>query len=214
MGFAAGCDIQVAMDPDTVSLTARPDLPPIRLATGTAFGSGNHPTTRLCIRMLADHVKPGDRFLDVGTGTGILMIAAALLGADRVVGFDKHPRAAAAAAGNLRRNGIPPGRFALFAADRPCVHSARFDVAAVNILPEVIMRMVADVGVLLRPGGLVLLTGMIRGNTHGVRDRMAVAGLEHLETVSDGMWMGLVGRRCTNPGMIGSERSGTDGDAV
>ena len=79
----------------------------IELDPGMAFGTGTHPTTALCATMIEKYLKKGDRFLDVGTGSGILMIAAAMLGADWVCGIDKDETAVTVAEANLKQNSIP-----------------------------------------------------------------------------------------------------------
>jgi len=167
-------------------------IPP--LVSGKAFGTGNHATTRLCMKMIETYLEPGDRFLDVGTGSGILMVVAAGLGAGRVTGFDRHPFAVAAARDNLNLNGVDNGLFDLLAATDAGFLKTRFDVVAVNILPEVIVGLLEGVSGVIRPGGFLLCAGMIQGNTHRVSARMKTTGFKPVKIFTRGMWVGMACR--------------------
>ncbi len=165
------------------------------LSTDAAFGSGAHPTTKLCLDMLQRYLKPGDRFLDVGTGSGILMIVAARLGAETAVGFDKYFSVAGVARGNLKTNGVPSDRGTVFVADSLAPLKWRVDIAAVNILPGVILALLNDLFDILRPGGLLLCSGMILGNTHRVEAGLARAGFDLVHKDRRDLWVGIAARR-------------------
>lgn len=165
------------------------------LSAGEAFGSGNHPTTALCLDLLHRYLKPGDRFLDVGTGTGILMITAVRLGASFAAGFDKFASVARIAEANLRANGIEKQRCAVWVADRPGWLRCRFDLAAVNILPGVILEILPDLPDTIRPGGTLLCSGMIQGNTHRVESRLEKVGFEVVRRDHSGLWVAVAAQR-------------------
>jgi ribosomal protein L11 methyltransferase len=167
----------------------------LNLSTGEAFGSGAHPTTKLCLDMLHRYLKPGDRFLDVGTGSGILMVVAARLGAATVVGFDKFFSVARVARANLAANGVLPERSNVFVADSISPLQWRVDIAAVNILPGVILALLSDFSAVLRPGGHLLCSGMILGNTHRVEAGLYKAGFDLVHKDSRDLWVGIAARR-------------------
>ena len=119
----------------------------IAVNPGMAFGTGVHETTRLCLEALEEFVKPGARVLDVGTGSGILAQAAALLGAGKVYGCDTDPVAV-----EIARNG--------FVGSVDAVATASVDVLVANINPDTIVRIAPDLLRVLRPGGVLLSSGM------------------------------------------------------
>lgn len=148
----------------------------VELDPGMAFGTGTHPTTWMCLLALEDRVRPGARVLDLGTGSGILAIAAARLGARRVLALDTDPQAVAVARENVHRNGV---------ADRVRVARGslaqavgRFDVAVVNILAQVLIEM-ADQGLARRlaPDGRLIAAGLLVGQEGDVREAFRRNGL-------------------------------------
>ena len=100
-------------NPPGASTGAEPDDIVLELDPGMAFGTGTHPTTALCVNLIEDYLNRGSSFLDVGTGSGILMIAAAQLGAGFVCGLDKDDVAIDVAAANLQLNGLDPQHYSL-----------------------------------------------------------------------------------------------------
>jgi ribosomal protein L11 methyltransferase len=184
MGLESGERKQDRVDPEVLNLSA-----------SEAFGSGAHPTTRLCLGMLHQYLKPEDRFLDVGTGTGILMIVADRLGAASVIGFDKYLPMAAEARDNLAANGVPANRSTIFVADSPGLLRSRFDIAAVNILPGVILALLKDMSIVLKPGGILLCSGMILGNTHFVEAGLAQAGFDLMHNDRIDLWVSIASQR-------------------
>ncbi len=148
----------------------------LELDPGMAFGTGTHPTTQMCLLALEERIRPGARVLDLGTGSGILAIAAAKLGAGRVLALDTDPQAVAVARENVRRNGV---------VDRVRVARGslaqaigRFDLVVVNILAQVIMEM-ADQGLARRltPEGVLVAAGLLAGQEEEVRAALERAGL-------------------------------------
>lgn len=124
----------------------------IEINPGQAFGTGVHETTQLCIEALERHVQPGRVVLDVGTGTGILMQVAELLGAERAFGCDNDPIAVEVARGNLRA-----GRLFIGSAD--AVRERAADIVVANINPQVLRELEPPLMAALRPGGIALLSG-------------------------------------------------------
>ncbi|MGB9775468.1 MAG: 50S ribosomal protein L11 methyltransferase [Anaerolineae bacterium] len=148
----------------------------VELDPGMAFGTGTHPTTQMCLLALEDWVRPGARVLDLGTGSGILAIAAAKLGAGRVLALDTDPQAVTVARENVYRNGV---------ADRVRVARGslaqaigRFDLVVVNILAGVLIEM-AEQGLARRltPGGHLIAAGLLAGQEEEVRSAFQRAGL-------------------------------------
>jgi len=117
----------------------------IEIDPGMAFGTGTHPTTALCAQMIETALKPGDRMLDVGTGSGILMIIAARLGASRMLGVDNDEVAVETARKNLLLNQIDPGTFEVVQGNLIDGVSGTFDLVTANILSEVIIRLLNDI---------------------------------------------------------------------
>ncbi len=132
----------------------------IQIDPGTAFGTGMHETTQLCIRQLEKYVKPGVRILDLGTGSGILGITALKLGAGSVFGTDLDENAITAVHENLEANGIPEEKFGVVQGniiDEKEVQDAAgyecYDIAVANILADVIIMIQKEVPVHLKQGG-------------------------------------------------------------
>lgn len=166
----------------------------IELDPGMAFGTGTHPTTALCVQLLERHLKPGDSFLDVGTGSGILLLAAAKLGAGRLCGGDRDEMAVRVAAENLRRNGVNARRACLAQGALAAPFRGRFDVVAANILTQVIIELLDDVARLLKPGGIFIGSGIIDPNRDLVAGKMQDVGLEVLEIQQKEGWVALAGK--------------------
>jgi ribosomal protein L11 methyltransferase len=135
-------------DPTAINLVIDP---------GRAFGSGSHPTTRLCLEWLAATLRGGESVLDYGCGSGVLAIGAARLGASRVVGIDIDPEAVGTASVNAQANGIEGATFCLpdGADGIPC------DVVVANILARPLMALAPLLTAQVRPGGLIALAGLL-----------------------------------------------------
>lgn len=179
----------------------------IILDPGMAFGTGLHPSTQLCLCLMEDVVRPGQRVLDAGCGSGILSIAAARLGAARVDAFDIDPIAARATQENAALNELlislsvvvssGPGDGPLWVTstgNRPA-----WDVILVNILPHVIIGMLdAGLHTYLAPGGAMILAGIIEEREPDVRTALAQHGLIVRRRLLQGDWVGLVAAQDTS----------------
>ena len=168
------------------------------LDPGMAFGTGTHPTTSLCIELIEEHLAPGASLLDVGTGSGILMLAAAKLGACRVAGGDRDELAVRIAAENLRRNGVPPETVCL--AQGPLARPFRgsFDLVVANILTQVVLELVEDVPRVLKPTGTFICSGIIEENRGLVLSRLTAAGFEILDVRGREGWVAIASTKYRN----------------
>ena len=161
---------------------------PVYLNPGLIFGTGSHGTTRLCLEGVERYVKPGDRVLDLGTGSGILAIAAVLLGAKEAVGCDIDPKASRVAAENASYNGIGTDRFRCYTGDinldpeLKASLAGKYDLVVANIIADVIIPLTAVAGEYLKPDGLFLTSGIIEHRAEDVKNALEAHGFEVLET--------------------------------
>lgn len=166
----------------------------IELDPGMAFGTGTHPTTVMCLQALERFVKPNHHVVDVGTGSGVLAIGAALLGASRVTALDLDEVAVSAARQNVALNhaenivSVSKNNLIDGIDDQP-------DVVVSNILAEVIISFTGDVASILRPGGFFIASGIIGQKKDEVRKAMTDAGLFIEETVVMEDWVCIVGKK-------------------
>jgi ribosomal protein L11 methyltransferase len=166
----------------------------IEIDPGMAFGTGTHPTTSLCVRMIEAWVKAGDSFLDVGTGSGILLIAAAKIGAGRLAGCDRDALAVRIAAENLRRNRIAGERVQLVQGLLAAPFRGRFDVVCANILTPVVLELLEDAPRVTAPGGILICSGIIAEQKERVLERMKAMRFEPLDIRLQEGWAALAGR--------------------
>jgi ribosomal protein L11 methyltransferase len=169
----------------------------LALDPGMAFGTGLHPTTRLCLAGLERAADRGDlagaRALDVGCGSGILAIAAARLGAASVLGLDVDPIAIEATRANARRNRLTRrirAREGSLPSDEP-----RFDVVLANLIASVLITLAAPLRDELRTGGLLLASGIFEDREAEVAAEFEAAGLTLVERAAEGEWVLLVAGR-------------------
>jgi ribosomal protein L11 methyltransferase len=142
-------------------------------------------------------MTPGARFLDLGTGSGILMCAAAAFGAGPMLGIDNDPVAVAVAEENLRKNEVAKDRYQVRVGDLLEGIDETFDVVTANILTPVILRMLESIDRVLAPGGIVIVSGVLEENAGTVAARMRDWGLEVIETRAWEDWAALVGKKPT-----------------
>ena len=149
---------------------------PLYLNPGLTFGTGSHPTTQLCLELLEGTLRPGDRVLDLGCGSGILAIAALALGASRAAGVDIDPKAVDVAFENAALNGIGPDRLSVYAGDvltdkklAERLNPGQNRVVLANIVADVIIPLSARAGDFLAPDGVFLTSGIIEGRQDEVR---------------------------------------------
>ena len=164
----------------------------IHIDPGMAFGTGLHATTRLCLRALETRVTPGAHVADVGTGSGILAVAAALLGAARVSAVDVDPLAVRIARENVDLNAVH-GVVDVAEADAP--PRGTFDIVVANILADVILGMAPALLSALPPGGLLIASGIIDSRAEDVRRGLQASGFAVEATASEGEWAAIFARR-------------------
>lgn len=179
---------RVRIRPSWIDAPPPPGAVEVVLDPGMAFGTGSHPTTALCLAALSDllALRPGASVLDVGTGSGILAIAAHGLGARRVTANDDDPKAVEVARENARRNGA-----AVEVVGRPLEEVAgTFDVVVANILANTLVELAPAVAAKLAPGGVALLSGILAAQEDEVRRAYRARGLEPLPSGDrrDGEW--------------------------
>lgn len=162
-----------------------------------AFGTGHHETTRSCLALMEKYVQTTslDSFLDLGTGTGILAIAARKLGYRHVVGIDTDILAVDAAKENIVINQVPD--VAILQGSTSEVHEA-FDVIAANLISGVLVLIAPALFTLLKPAGIAILSGILIGQEDEVIEAIEQAGLRLRETYPDGKWVSLVVERGRN----------------
>ncbi len=166
----------------------------VELDPGMAFGTGSHPTTQLCLTVLQKLIKGGETVLDVGTGSGILAIAAAQLGASKVVGLDNDPIAVKIAQENVAALSLG-STITIIQSASPNEVDTTADVVVANILAGVIVDMADALLAKMKPGGLLLTSGIIEDRAGEVDAALRQIGLEHLETLHSGEWVAMIHRR-------------------
>ncbi len=186
---------RVFIRPSWTTAAPPPGTVEVVLDPGMAFGTGTHPTTALCLAALDALLResPGADVLDVGTGSGLLAIAAAKLGGARVVGTENDPVALRVAAENAERNGV---RLELRLDDAAAVPGA-FAIVVANILANALVALAPAVAGRVAPGGTVLLSGILAGQEDEVRRAYVDAGLEPTpdRDARDGEWRLVALRR-------------------
>ena len=157
------------------------------------FGTGRHPATQLSLILLEEYVRPGDRVLDLGTGSGILAAAAAKMGAGEVLALDIDAAAAAVARETVSLNGLA----GVVEVRRGGIESAAppYDAVAANIFPNVLIELAPDLAAAVRRGGVLLTSGSVAARAEGAADAVRAAGLGLERRRSRGDWVGMVFRR-------------------
>lgn len=184
---------RVVIKPSWLAYTPRADDVVIELDPGMAFGTGLHPTTRLCLRALEAHQGAAARVLDVGTGSGILAIAAAKLGARAILARDTDVVAIETAARNVAINRVEDYvRVERGTLDASC---NQFDLICINILAEVIVELAPALAAALRPGGVVIASGILDFKADDVADALDTVGIAIIEKNQEEDWVTLVGKK-------------------
>ena len=165
----------------------------IELDPGRAFGTGSHPTTSLCLKLMEENIKEGDSVIDVGTGSGILMIAADRLGASEVYGTDIDELAVESAKENLELNGISEERAKVYLGNLvSVVNGKKFDVVVANILADVLLILLNDISKVVKKDGLVIFSGIIDEKCELLKREVEALGMEILEVKADKEWRAML----------------------
>ena len=174
----------------------------IHIDPGTAFGTGMHETTQLCIRQLKKYVTKDTELLDVGTGSGILSIIALKLGARHAVGTDLDPCAIDATYENMENNGVSRDKYEVMIGNiindkevQDKVGYECYDIVAANILAPVLVELTPVIVNQLKPGGIYITSGIIDDKEEMVKEAVAKAGLELLEVTHQGEWVCVTARK-------------------
>lgn len=175
----------------------------IQIDPGTAFGTGLHETTQLCIRQLRRYITPDSKILDVGTGSGILGITALKLGAKEVLGTDLDDNAITAVRENLEANGISESQFKVLQGNiiddktiRDQAGYECYDIVAANILADVIIMLQKEIAVHLKKRGIFIASGIINMKEEAVKKAFAGnEALEIIETTYQGEWVSVTARK-------------------
>ena len=185
----------MVIKPSWETVSAKPDTIVIDIDPGMAFGTGGHPTTILSLRLIREHLKKGDAFLDVGTGSGILAIGAAKLGAGSICAIDVDETAVTVAADNFLRNAITRDRCCLIRGHLGAAIRGQFDLVAANILTDVILEFLEDLQRVSKPAGIFVSSGIIPQH----KEQVLAALQDHhfdilsLDTLEN--WVGIAARR-------------------
>ena len=174
----------------------------IHIDPGTAFGTGMHETTQLCMRQLKKYVKDGMEILDVGTGSGILSIAALKLGAGHAVGTDLDPCAIDATYENMENNGISRDKYEVMIGNiiddkavQDQVGYEKYDIVTANILADVLIPLTPVICHQMKPGALYITSGILDVKEDVVVKAVKDAGLEILEVTHQGEWVSVTARK-------------------
>ena len=165
----------------------------IEIDPGRAFGTGTHPTTSLCIKLMEENISAQDRVIDVGTGSGILMVAAEKLGAKEIIGTDIDPMAIEVAKENLELNKVSLEKAKAYAGDLiSVVKEDKFDVVVANILADVLLILLKDISKVVRKDGLVIFSGIIEDKLEEMKKEIESQGLEILEVKAGKEWRAIL----------------------
>lgn len=176
----------------------------LRIDPGTAFGTGLHDTTQLCVKQMKKYITPESEVLDVGTGSGILAILAIMYGAKHAFGTDLDPCAVNAVADNKAKNGIDPDRFEMIIGniinDKTVQDKAGYecyDIVLANILAGVLVDLTPVIVSQMKKGAVYITSGIINDGDkeHQVKDAMEKAGLKVVDVSYQGEWVSVTGKK-------------------
>lgn len=174
----------------------------LHIDPGTAFGTGMHDTTQLCIRQLRKFITPETVLLDVGTGSGILGILSLMFGAKSVVGTDLDPCAVPAVAENIEANGVNADAFTMMIGNiitdkevQDKVGYECYDIVVANILADVLVPLTPVIVNQMKKGGIYITSGIIDDKEETVVNAVKAAGLEVLEVTYQGEWVSVTARK-------------------
>jgi ribosomal protein L11 methyltransferase len=165
----------------------------LEIDPGMAFGTGQHPTTAMCLRALEKLVRPGVRVLDLGCGTGILAIAAAKLGAASVVAVDIDPNAVRAARENAAANGVADA-VDVREGTLDALDGESFDIIVANISGLTLERLAPELARRLAPSGALVTSGFLEDAVTALTGAYAAVGLSAHRLVADGVWRAIIAR--------------------
>ncbi len=189
---------RLVIRPSWREYTPKDDEVVLTLDPGMAFGTGLHPTTRMCLEQVEQSVHPGMKVLDVGTGSGILAIAAAKLGAESVYAIDNSSVAVESTLANAQMNGLNERIQVVLGVldDEEAARMAgQYDFVIANIIAHIIGSIAPQLAQVVSPTGVLVVSGIIEARRHDAEDPLLAAGLELVEQVKIDDWLALVYRR-------------------
>lgn len=165
----------------------------IELDPGRAFGTGSHPTTSLCLKLMEENISEGDSVIDVGAGSGILMIAADRLGASEIYGTDIDELAVESAKENLELNKISEEKAKVYKGDLiSVVENKKFDVVVANILADVLLILLHDISKVVKPNGKIIFSGIIEDKCELLKREVESLGFTVEEIKADKEWRAML----------------------
>ena len=165
----------------------------IELDPGRAFGTGSHPTTSLCLKLMEENISEGDSVIDVGTGSGILMIAADRLGASEIYGTDIDELAVESAKENLELNKISEEKAKVYKGDLiSVVENKKFDVVVANILADVLLILLHDISKVVKPNGKIIFSGINEDKCELLKREVESLGFTVEEIKADKEWRAML----------------------
>ena len=186
---------RVTVVPAWQEYTAREDEIVVRMDPGMAFGTGTHETTRLVIRLLTDIIRGGETVLDVGTGSGILAVCASKLGAASVTACDIDPVAVRVACDNVRENGCENITCMVSDLLASVPADGRYKVCTANIVADIILRLLPDLGARLTQDGCAIFSGIIESRADEVRDALRAYGYTIVKEEKENDWVAVLAAR-------------------
>ena len=187
---------RITVKPDWKPYTPREDEIILHLDPGMAFGTGTHPTTAMCLQMIEKYIRPGDTFLDIGTGSGILMVAASKLGSGNMVGIDTDPVAVDVAGRNLDKNSIPQDTYTLMCGQlEDLKKTASFKMIAANIIAGVITAIAGQIAGNMDKNSIAIFSGIIMEQREAIIETAEACGLVLEDELQTDEWVALAVRK-------------------
>ncbi len=183
---------KIVVKPSWREYKAKADELVVEIDPGMAFGTGTHPTTSLCMILIEKYLKPGDVFLDIGTGSGILMILSAKLGAEKIRGVDKDKMAVNIAEKNLIQNNIKPSKFKVVSGNLANSVNEKFNLIVANILSDVILILLDNITHVMAKNCTLICSGIIEENADSVIQKMTSLGFNIAEVLTKEKWVAIV----------------------
>lgn len=166
----------------------------IEIDPGMAFGTGTHATTDMCMQLMEKHFTEGETFLDIGTGSGILMVAADLFKASKMTGTDIDELAIETAEKNLLLNKINSEKFSLVQGNLSDTINEKYDFVAANILAEIIVELLPDIEQVIKKDGYFVCSGILEEKADMIIEKMEAVGFSIIETIKKDSWAAIAGK--------------------
>ncbi len=184
----------IVVKPTWRDYDAKPGQNIIEIDPGMAFGTGTHATTGMCMQLIETYFKNENSFLDIGTGSGILMIAAKIFGAGIMAGTDIDTLAIETAEKNLTLNNISSDSYKLILGNLSESINDKYDVVAANILAEIIMELIPDLNKVVKKEGLFICSGILEEKAEMVAEGLQKEGFDIVEIKNKDSWSAIVAK--------------------